>query len=531
MRLRNPSSKATCRAWMQFADCYFRTGMMDFISKFIKAKCGRNYITTKMKKILLLIVSLLISFEVFGKGGNWSDIQINSTPEYLCDNYGRLSITVDQKEEGVFLINSGSNIREMYFCGHFCDYIVNDSTLIYQHGNIYWDDEWEIDSEQRLDTIIEVRKSKVIGNVLREICRSLNIHLADITMGETFIDFQPYLEIFSKQLTEKDELENELLHAYHNRTEYRQSKLVESGNVKIPYKLEVSSCAAPKYLFEFSDVVSNMIYVRLRELSNNNCLNYLVLLDTNGSIKKITAECGNIVAKHDNNGYQFKANHCRQDLSNHIIGDDKIGYCVYDKHGGVLFRLDNIQKQKVKTKWRYKADYCSVRVDDTILSYRNGILYYDSLSRISYADLDSVAITDRRKADVVAEMRMLLAKRLDVNAENISLCDTIIQFKPEHFDKKLPASKHIEKELLLSYKTRIKSIIYNNWFHNELNEIKQNYDTIYYRLHYSEFVDNMIYAEVESQKLKGRLKVLFMLDNKGIIKEYIIDSSIKIAGY
>ena len=41
----------------------------------------------------------------------------------------------------------------------------------------------------------------------------------------------------------------------------------------------------------------------------------------------------------------------------------------------------------------------------------------------------------------------------------------------------------------------------------------------------------MIYAEVESQKLNGRLKVLFMLDNKGTIKEYIIDSSIKIADY
>lgn len=477
-----------------------------------------------MRNILLLIVSLLISFGVFGKEEVWCDNHINNIPEYLCDDYGRLSITVDQKEEGVYLINTGIDIREMYLCGHFCDYIVNDSTLIYRHGNIYWDDEWEIDSEQRLDTIIEVRKSKVIGNVLREICRSLNIHLTDITVGETYIDFQPYLEIFSKQLTEKYELENELLQAYRNRTEYRQSKLVESGNVRIPYNIEVSRSAAPKYLFEFSDVISNMIYVRLRELSNNNCLNYLVLLNTNGSIKKITAEYGNIVAKHDNNGYQFKANHSRQDLSNHIIGDDKIGYCVYDKHGDVLFRLDNIQKQKVKAKWRYKADYCSVRVSDTILIYRNGILYYDSLSRMCYSYLDSVAITERRKSDIIIEIRKVLANRLGVNADNISLCDTIIQFKPEHFDKKLPPSKRIEKELLLSHKTRIKSIIYNNcnYFHNELNEIKHNCDTIYYRLHYSEFVDNMIYAEVESQNLNKQLKVLFILDNRGNIEEYVI---------
>ena len=477
-----------------------------------------------MRNILLLIVSLLISFGVFGKEEVWCDNHINYIPEYLCDDYGRLSITVDQKEEGVYLINTGIDIREMYLCGHFCDYIVNDSTLIYRHGNIYWDDEWEIDSEQRLDTIIEVRKSKVIGNVLREICRSLNIHLTDITVGETYIDFQPYLEIFSKQLTEKYELENELLQAYRNRTEYRQSKLVESGNVRIPYNIEVSRSAAPKYLFEFSDVISNMIYVRLRELSNNNCLNYLVLLNTNGSIKKITAEYGNIVAKHDNNGYQFKANHSRQDLSNHIIGDDKIGYCVYDKHGDVLFRLDNIQKQKVKAKWRYRADYCSVRVSDTILIYRNGILYYDSLSRMCYSYLDSVAITERRKSDIIIEIRKVLANRLGVNADNISLCDTIIQFKPENFDKKLPPSKRIEKELLLSHKTRIKSIIYNNcnYFHNELNEIKHNCDTIYYRLHYSEFVDNMIYAEVESQNLNKQLKVLFILDNRGNIEEFVI---------
>lgn len=137
-----------------------------------------------MRNILLLIVSLLISFGVFGKEEVWCDNHINYIPEYLCDDYGRLSITVDQKEEGVYLINTGIDIREMYLCGHFCDYIVNDSTLIYRHGNIYWDDEWEIDSEQRLDTIIEVRKSKVIGNVLREICRSLNIHLTDIPMYE-----------------------------------------------------------------------------------------------------------------------------------------------------------------------------------------------------------------------------------------------------------------------------------------------------------------------------------------------------------
>ena len=68
-------------------------------------------------------------------------------------------------------------------------------------------------------------------------------------------------------------------------------------------------------------------------------------------------------------------------------------------------------------------------------------------------------------------------------------------------------------------------------FHQQLNEVEHNLDTICYKLYYSEFIDNMIYAEVESQKLNGRLKVLFMLDNKGTIKEYIIDSSIKIADY
>ena len=90
---------------------------------------------------------------------------------------------------------------------------------------------------------------------------------------------------------------------------------------------------------------------------------------------------------------------------------------------------------------------------------------------MSYSYLDSVAITERRKSDIIIEIRKVLANRLGVNADNISLCDTIIQFKPEHFDKKLPPSKRIEKELLLSHKTRIKSIIYNNcnYFHNELN--------------------------------------------------------------
>ena len=502
------------------------------ISKFIKAKCGRSYITTKMRIVLLLLVSLSISFEVFGKGGNWCDIQINSTPEYLCDDYGRLSTTVDHITEGVYLINTGIDIREMYLCGHYCDYIVNDSTLIYRHGIIYWDDEWEIDSEQRLDTIIEVRKSKVICNVLHEICGSLTIRITDIIVGETYIDFQPDLEIFTKQLTEREELENELLRVYCNRTEYRQSKLVESGNVRIPYKFEVSS-AKPKYLFEFSDVISNMIYVRLRELSNNNCLTYLVLLDTSGSIKKITTKYENIATKHDYNVYQFQANHFRQDLSNHIIGDDKIGYCVSDKHGDVLFRLDNIQKHKVKAKWRYKADYCSVRVSDTLLIYRNGILYYDSLSRMNYSYLDSVAITERRKSDIIIEIRKVLANRLGVNADNISLCDTIIQFKPERFTNKLPTSMRIEKETLLTYITRCKySRNHKDFlFHQQLNEVEHNLDTICYKLYYSEFIDNMIYAEVESQKLNGRLKVLFMLDNKGNIKEYIIDSSIEIADY
>lgn len=484
-----------------------------------------------MKIILLLLFSLSIYFEVYSKGGNWCDIQINTTPEYLCDDYGHLSTTVDHIKEGVYLINTGQDIREMYLCGHCCDYNVNDSTLIYRHGIIYWDDEWEIDSEQRLDTIIEVRKNKVICNVLHEICGSLTVHIADIIVGETYIDFQPDLEIFTKQLTEREELENELLQVYCNRTEYRQSKLVESVNVRIPYKLEVSS-AEPKYLFEFSDVISNMIYVRLRELSNNNCLNYLVLLDTSGSIKKITAEDKNIATKHDYNEYQFKANHGRQDLCNHIIGDEKMGYCIYDKHGDVLFRLDNLQKQKVKAKWRYKADYCSVRVGDTILFYRNGILYYDSLSRISYAYLDSVAITERRKSDVITEMRMLLANRLGVNVDNISLCDTIIQFKPEIFTNKLPTKMRIEKEILFTHLTRYKNWRNHNFvlLHHQIKEVEQNLDTICYKLYYSEFIDNMVYTEVESLIYKGRLKVLFMLDNKGNIKEYIVCSSIQNSG-
>ena len=152
---------------------------------------------------------------------------------------------------------------------------------------------------------------------------------------------------------------------------------------------------------------------------------------------------------------------------------------------------------------------------------------------MNYSYLDSVAITERRKSDIIIEIRKVLANRLGVNADNISLCDTIIQFKPERFTNKLPTSMRIEKETLLTYITRCKySRNYKDiLFHQQLNEVDHNLDAICYKLYYSEFIDNMIYAEVESQKLNGRLKVLFMLDNKGTIKEYIIDSSVKIADY
>ena len=252
-----------------------------------------------MRNVLLMLVSLCISLDVFGKGETYYHSYANSMPEYMCDDYGRLSITVGHIREGVFLINKGLDIREMYYCGHFCDYIVNDLSLVYRHGIIYWEDEWELDSEVKTDTIIEVSKCDVIRNILQEICNNRNVQHSDVVIGERYIEFLPCSEAIIKQLIEREELERELLYAYQKRADYRLSKLTVNDNVQIPFNLPTNH-DVQKYLLEFSDVVSNMVYARFRELSNNNYYDYLILLENDGSIKKIISEKDIIVAKHNN---------------------------------------------------------------------------------------------------------------------------------------------------------------------------------------------------------------------------------------
>lgn len=477
-----------------------------------------------MRNVLLMLVSLCISLDGFGKEETYYHSYTNFMPEYMCDDYGRLSTTVGHIREGVFLINKGLDIREMYYCGHFCDYIVNDSSLVYRHGIIYWEDEWELDSELKADTIIEVGKCDVIRNIIQEICNNRNVQHSDVVIGERYIEFLPYSEAIIKQLTECKELERELLYAYQKRADYRLSKHTVNDNAQIPFNLPTNH-DAQKYLLEFSDVVSNMVYARLRELTNNSYYDFLILLENDGSIKKIISEKDIIVAKYNNKGCQFQVNQGKQEFDRHIIGNKKAGYCIYDKSGTMLFKIENIQNTKIHatTKWCHKADYCSIRENDTTLFYRNGILHYNDLSQINSGNLMSVTITKRRKLDIVMKMMKKLAKYLDVNSDNISLCDTVIQFKPEHFAKKLPASKRIEKELLLTFFSRAKNSSYHNCIllHNELNGVEKDFDMRCYRIYYSEFVDNIIYAEVRSQNLKKRLKVLFILDNRGNIEECI----------
>lgn len=475
-----------------------------------------------MRNVLLIFILLCIFSEIYGKG---EKCQANSIPEFMCDDYGRLLTTVGNIKEGVFLINKGSDIREMYYCGQCCEYIVTDSSLIYHHSNIYWEDEWELDSELKPDTIIEVFKCNIFRNILQEICTSRNIQHDDIMVSEQYIEFQPYSETFIKQLTEREELEKELLYEYQSRNGYRLSKLAVNGKLQIPFNLQMNY-GTHKYLFEFSDIISNMVFVRLNGFNNNNHCIFLILLETDGSIKKIYSEENVIVTQHDHKDLNFHINQDKQEFDRYIIGNKKVGYCIYDKSGDVLFKLNNIQdtKDNAATIWCHIADYCSIRENEYILSYRNGILHYNELAQINDGNLENVTISKRYKSDIIMEMKNKLAKYLNVNSDNLSLCDTAIQFKPEYFVNKLPATKCIEKEMLLLYYTRIKSRQHHNsiHLHNELYEIEKKFDMKCYTIYYSEFIDNMIYAEVKSQNMKVRLKALFILDNRGNIEEFLI---------
>lgn len=474
-----------------------------------------------MRNAIFIFILLSIFSEMHCKG---EKCQTNSIPEFMCDDYGRLSTTVDNIKEGVFLINAGRDIREMYYCGHCCDYIVTDSSLIYHHSAIYWEDEWELDSELKTDTIIEVSKYAIFRNILQEICNNQNIQLDDIIINERYIEFQPYSEIIVRQLTGTEEFGKELLCEYQSKNDYRLSKLSVNDNTQIPFYLQ-TNYEIPKYLLEFTDVISNMVFVRLRELSTNNSCSFLILLKTDGSIKKIYSEENVIVNKYDHKDLNFHINQDKQEFDRYIIGNKKVGYCIYDKSGDVLFKLNNIQntKDNAATIWCHIADYCSIRENENILSYRNGILHYNELAQINDGNLENVTISKRYKSDIIMEMKNKLAKYLNVNSDNLSLCDTVIQFKPEYIVKKIPASKRLEKEILSSYYIRNQNSQCHNitLLHSEFYEIEKNTDTKSYIIYYSEFIDNMLYVELKSKNIRTTLKVLFILDNRGNIEEFI----------